>query len=130
MKGLMTEEQLADLNQRVGYRRFWNMSEVDLYGLDVKLNIKGTITSVAPSMTEEEQLMEQFIQNQYKFTLAIEKIKKDFDISYIDSIIYYCEEHDIELNIVDSLITPNLKEKLEAEAVELNFLPRGGVLLI
>ena len=81
-------------------------------------------------MTEEEQLMNQLIQNQTRFTAAIENIRKDFDISYIDSVIYYCDEHDIELNIVDSLITRNLKEKLEAEAVELNFLPRGGVLPI
>ena len=81
-------------------------------------------------MTEEEQLMNQLIQNQTRFTAAIENIRKEFGISYIDSIIYYCDEHDIELNIVDSLITRNLKEKLEAEAVELNFLPRGGVLPI
>ena len=70
------------------------------------------------------------IQNKSKFTFAIEKIRKDIEMSYIDSIIYYCDEHDIELSIVDSLVTPNLKEKLEAEAVELNFLPRGGVLPI
>ncbi len=81
-------------------------------------------------ITEEEQLMNQLIQNRSKFTFAIEKIRKDFEMSYIDSIIYYCDEHDIELSIVDSLVTPNLKEKLEAEAVELNFLPRGGVLPI
>ena len=81
-------------------------------------------------MTEEEQLMNQMIQNRSKFTMAIENIRKDFGISYIDSIIYYCAEHDIELDIVDSLVTPNLKEKLEAEAVQLNFLPRGGVLPI
>ena len=81
-------------------------------------------------MTEEEQLMNQLIQNQTRFTAAIENIRKEFGISYIDSIIYYCDEHDIELNIVDSLITRNLEEKLEAEAVELNFLPSGGVLPI
>ena len=81
-------------------------------------------------MTEEEQLMNQLIQNRTKFTLAIEEIRKNFEMSYIDSIIYYCDEHDIELGIVDSLVTPNLKEKLEAEAVELNFLPRGRVLPI
>ena len=81
-------------------------------------------------MTEEEQLIDQLIQNQTRFTTAVEKIRKDFDISYIDSVIYYCTEHEIELNIVDSLVTPNLKEKLEAEAVQLNFLPRGGVLPI
>ena len=81
-------------------------------------------------MNEEEQLMNQVIQNRSKFTMAIENIRKDFRISYIDSIIHYCTEHDIELAIVDSLVTPNLKEKLEAEAVQLNFLPRGGVLPI
>ena len=81
-------------------------------------------------MTEEEQLMNQLIQNRSRFTMAIEQIRKDFELSYIDSIIYYCTEHEIELAIVDSLVTSNLKEKLEAEAVQLNFLPKGGVLPI
>ena len=40
-------------------------------------------------MTEEEQLMNQMIQNRSKFTMAIENIRKDFGISYIDSIIYH-----------------------------------------
>jgi hypothetical protein len=126
----LTPIELADLNQRIGYRRFFNMPELDIYGGEINLSSKGTINSVNKEMTEEEQLMEELIQNQSKFTTAVEKIRKDFDISYIDSIIHYCTENEIELNIVDSLVTPNLKEKLEAEAVELNFLPRGGVLPI
>lgn len=81
-------------------------------------------------INEEEQLMKELIQNRSRFTMAIEQIRKDFEISYIDSIIHYCTEHEIELSIVDSLVTSNLKEKLEAEAVQLNFLPRGGVLPI
>ena len=125
-----TSIELADLNQQIGYRKFWNMGDLDIYGLDVKLNIKGAIKSVDDILTDEEQLMEELIQNRSKFTTAIEKIRKDFGISYIDSIIHYCDEHEIELNIVDSLVTPNLKEKIEAEAVQLNFLPRGGVLPI
>ena len=126
----LTPIELADLNQRIGYRRFFNMPELDIYGGEINLSSKGTINSVNKEMTEEEQLMNQLIQNRTKFTFAIEKIRKDFEMSYIDSIIYYCDEHDIELSIVDSLVTPNLKEKLEAEAVELNFFPRGGVLPI
>jgi len=125
----MTEEQLADLKQRIGYRKFWNMPDLDIYG-DITSTPKSTIRTTDETLSVEEQLMEQVIQNQTRFTSAVEEIRKTFDISYIDSIIYYCGEHDIELNIVDSLITNNLKEKLEAEAVQLNFLPRGGVLPI
>ena len=79
-------------------------------------------------LTPEEEAMERMIQNPIRFTSAVESIRKRFKISYIDAIIHYCDEKQIELEIVDELITPTLKEKIAAEAVELNFLPKSGIL--
>ena len=81
-------------------------------------------------ISDLDLLIEKYIQNPTKFSIAIEGVKKETELSYIDSIIYYCKENSIELNIVGDLVTANLKEKVEAEARNLNFLPRGGILPI
>ena len=39
-------------------------------------------------------------------------------------------ENNIDLDVVGILVTSNLREKIEAEATSLNFLPKGGVLPI
>ena len=81
-------------------------------------------------LTEVDLLQRELIQNPIKFTIAIEEIKRELNMSYIESIIHYCEENSIELDIVGSLVTNNLKEKIQAEATHLNFLPKTGVLPI
>ena len=70
-----TPIELADLNQQIGCRKFWNMGDLDIYGLDVKLNIKGAIKSVDGVLTDEEQLMEELIQSRSKFTTAVERVE-------------------------------------------------------
>ena len=42
----------------------------------------------------------------------------------------YCEKNDIEPDSVSRLITKGLKEKIEANARELNFLPKTATLPI
>ncbi len=81
-------------------------------------------------LTEVELLERELIQNPIKFTIAIEKVKRELGTTYIESIIHYCEENSIELDIVGDLVTNNLKEKIQAEATYLNFLPKTGVLPI
>ena len=81
-------------------------------------------------LTEVEMLERELIQNPIKFTKDIEKLSSELDMTYIDSIIHYCTENEIELEIVGGLITANLREKIQAEATSLNFLPKGGVLPI
>ena len=62
---------------------------------------------------------------QTKFTKDIETlVKNDPDFNYIDAIVYYCEENKIEMESVAKLLSKPLKEKLKAEAMELNFLKR------
>ncbi len=65
-----------------------------------------------------------------KFTLEIENIVKEKSISHMEAILWYCEQQDIEPDSVKSLVTKGLKEKIEANARELNFLPKQAQLPI
>ncbi len=58
------------------------------------------------------------------FAVGVEKYVREHDVSYIDGVIGYSDEHEIELDIVPKLINITLKQKLEAEARALNLLPR------
>lgn len=49
-------------------------------------------------------------------------------LSYIDAIVDVCDKHMIELDDVAKFIGPTLKEKLHAEAMKLNFLPKQNTL--
>jgi hypothetical protein len=60
------------------------------------------------------------------FTLDIEEIVYMKDISYMDAIIEYCEEKNVEIEVAAALVSNNLKSKIQLEAEELNFLPRSN----
>jgi len=67
--------------------------------------------------------------NSKEFSLEIEKIVKEKrDLTYMDAVIWYCEQNDIEISTVNPLISKTLKQKIELEAQKLNFLPKTGVL--
>ena len=64
------------------------------------------------------------------FTLEIENIVKNKEISHMEAVLWYCDKEGIEPDTVNSLISKGLKEKIEANARELNFLPRQAQLPI
>ena len=64
------------------------------------------------------------------FTIAIENIAKEKHITHMDAVLHYCEQEGIEPESVSSLISKGLKEKIEANARDLNFLPRQAQLPI
>ena len=60
-----------------------------------------------------------------KFAQEIEKLVQcNIDMNYIDAIIYFCEENNVDLESVPKLISKPLKEKIKYEAMELNFLKK------
>lgn len=63
---------------------------------------------------------------------TIEELVWKHDISYMDAIIYYCEENNIEVEIFAKAIKSNdmLKAKLQLEAESLNYLPKSAMLPI
>ena len=64
------------------------------------------------------------------FTLTIENIVKEKKITHMDAVLWYCQKEEIELEAVGSLVSKGLKEKIEANARELNFLPKQAQLPI
>ena len=64
------------------------------------------------------------------FTVAIENIAKEKKITHMEAVLHYCEKEGIEPESVSSLISKGLKEKIEANARDLNFLPRQAQLPI
>ena len=59
-----------------------------------------------------------------QFAQDIEAIVKDDNLGYIDAIVDYCEKNAIDVESVPKLISKPLKEKLNWEATELNYLKR------
>jgi len=64
------------------------------------------------------------------FTLQIEEIVKEKRISHMDAVLWYCEKEGLEPDGLGSLISKGLKEKIEANARDLNFLPKCAQLPI
>ena len=62
--------------------------------------------------------------NKSKFTQLIEKTVVELKISYMEAILYLCDKNDIDPADVNKFISPIIKGKLEAEALNLNFLPK------
>ena len=62
------------------------------------------------------------------FCMKIEDIVKEKSISHMDAVLWYCEQEGLELEGISPLISKALKEKIEANARELNFLPRQAKL--
>ena len=64
------------------------------------------------------------------FAIKIETIVKTSGTTYMDAILDYCEKNQMEPDAVAPLISKPLKEKIEADARELNFLPKEATLPI
>tara|TARA_B100001013_G_C24572103_1_gene426982 strand:+ start:711 stop:929 length:219 start_codon:yes stop_codon:yes gene_type:complete len=64
------------------------------------------------------------------FAQKIEEIVKDKQITHMEAVLWYCDDQEIEPDSVKGLISKALKEKIEANARDLNFLPRQAQLPI
>tara|TARA_R110002072_G_scaffold54950_1_gene143630 strand:- start:296 stop:514 length:219 start_codon:yes stop_codon:yes gene_type:complete len=64
------------------------------------------------------------------FSLEIESIAKEKKVTHMEAVLWYCKKEGIEPDTVSSLISKSLKEKIEANARDLNFLPRQAQLPI
>jgi hypothetical protein len=71
--------------------------------------------------------------NSKEFSLIIEGVVRDKrPITYMDAILLYCEENQIEVESVGRLISKALKEKIQVEASKANLIkiPETGKLPI
>ena len=74
--------------------------------------------------------VEEKLMTPKKFSIAIEKTVKQSGISYMDALVDYCNKNQIEPEQIKPLITKSLKEKVEVDARNLNYLPKVATLPI
>lgn len=72
--------------------------------------------------------LEKVIENKFltpsKFALEIENIVICQKCNYIDAIVLFCEENNLEVDSVTKLVSKPLKERLKWDAIRLNFMKK------
>ena len=74
--------------------------------------------------------MEKQKQNSKTFSLEVERLAKEKNITHMEAVLEHCRIQDIEPDSVTRLISKSLKDKIEANARDLNFIPRQAKLPI
>jgi len=64
-------------------------------------------------------------EDKIKFSQAVEALANNQNITHLEALVQYCEENDVESELVKKLITPSLKAKLKVDAQALHYLPGG-----
>lgn len=62
------------------------------------------------------------------FSFRIEQIVQEKNMSYMDAVVWYCEETGFEIEIAAKLISGALKSKIKIEAEDLNYLPKSNTI--
>ena len=71
----------------------------------------------------DEALNKKFISKD-KFAEDIESLVLTTGMNYIDAIVQYCTDNEIEIESVNKLINKPLKEKIRYLATELNYMKK------
>ena len=63
-----------------------------------------------------------------KFTKLVESTVTELKIPYTEAVLHLCEKNDMEPEDMKKFISPIIRDKIEAEAMRLNFLPKQNTL--
>ena len=82
-----------------------------------------TLRNLLGENMPKEQLEDTFLTPN-KFSIEIEKLVKNSNglITYIEAVVTYCAENEIEIETVPKLLSKPLKERLRHEAERLNYM--------
>jgi hypothetical protein len=67
-------------------------------------------------------------KNANEFSLYIEQIVLAGNITYMDAVLNYCKENFLEPEDISKLINKSLKDKIEMDFQDLNYLPKQAQL--
>ena len=78
-----------------------------------------------PEKNELEKVLKSKFFCPSRFAQEIEElVQVNRDMNYIDAIVHFCEQNNIDLESVPKLISKPLKEKIKCDALELNFMKK------
>ena len=89
-------------------------------------NLKSILTPIGETMAtgKVDDIFEKNFMTAAKFSVEIESIVKEGDLNYIEAIVQFCEDKNIEMDGISKLISKPLKEKLKYDAQRLNYMKR------
>lgn len=83
------------------------------------------MTDIKEELTDSLVITKRF-RSPNEFSIYIDEQVASKSISYMDAVINYCNEKDIEVDSIGSLINQKLREKIQLEAEQANMIkPRG-----
>jgi len=74
-------------------------------------------------------MIEKDFMNRAKFSKMIEVEVREKKLTWIDAVVEVCGMTNMEPEDVKKFISPVIKEKIEAEAMKLNYLPKQNELV-
>lgn len=83
-------------------------------------------TDMAKDKFTDVYLITKKFNTSIEFSQFIERKAYNSKNSYFDILLDYCLSNDIEMESISKLLSPSLKDKLEAEASDLNLLKEKG----
>ena len=63
---------------------------------------------------------------QQEFSNTIFQMVEELDLSHFEAILYYSEKHDIEIEVISSLVSPSLKLLIEGDMKERHMLKKSN----
>lgn len=75
-----------------------------------------------------EEILFQKISTQKEFSKEVENLLRDKKCGVMEAIIKVCEDSGVDPADCNRMLSASIKAKLEAEAMELNLIPRGNQL--
>ncbi len=60
--------------------------------------------------------------NRLEFNQEIEKFVKETGESYIDAVVHFAEKNQVEIETISKMLNKVIRQKIESEASDLNFL--------
>ena len=71
---------------------------------------------------------QKLFKSSNEFSLYIEMMVQEYKISHMDAVLKYCEDNMLEPADISSKINKSLKDKIELNMRDLNYLPKQAQL--
>ena len=92
------------------------------------MNFLSTTTEQNLPMSKDKlnDILDEKFMTSAKFSMEIENLMKisEGSMNYIECIVHYCAENNIEIETVSKLISKPLKEKIKYDAQRLNYMKK------
>lgn len=86
-----------------------------------KVVVDNDMSADASKVTDEYLITKQF-KTSAEFSQHIEKQAQTTGAGFIDTIVSFCTKNNLEVESVKKLLTTSLKDKIKAEAQDLNLI--------